>query len=647
MKKLKIIFLIFLFGFYLYNLCPTIFVGDSPEIITATHTLGIAHPPGYPAFTVISRFFVEIFPFGNPAYRSNFVNAFFLLLCICLMFEEIPITLILYFSLSPLVFKSALYTEVFTLNLLFAVIVVFLLKNGKRKHIFLASFIFGIGLANHQTLVLLLPGVFYLLHRKKFFTKENISYLLVFFLLGFSINFFLLIRAKQSPVLNWGEPVNFKKLLRVLLRKDYGTFALTGSHYKLRISSFFESFVFGFKFFGPFFVFFPLTYFFYKKTPFLNFLFISFFFTGPFFYFFSGLHSSNAKFIEAIIERFYLLPSFFAILIGAQVLKNLKFKKIIEVSAVLLSVLFIFENQKTCLKNFYSLSDFTDTVLRQTSPSDALVIQKGAVGDDLIFALAYKKFVEGRPSPQIFSPFGAIFPRLNLTDLKKFEKKYFFAFSKNQVPANFKFENFLWKEKRTFEDEIFWRISGLYDYRVRSFEILYFYFNLLEHPSFQMAEITNVLGEDIDWLLVNVGSIWQSLRKTKRAKVCYEKAIKLNPSLAEAFNNLAVLYYHRKNYAGAYEYFRKAVRIQPDSTRFYNLGLSQVQLGRIKEAVESFKNSLRYNPLNYRAFNELGLIELNKGNFKKALFYFEKGLKINPQDGNLRFNFKLAKSKLK
>jgi len=550
-------------------------------------------------------------------------------------------------SLSPLVFKSALYTEVFTLNLLFAVIVVFLLKNGKRKHIFLASFIFGIGLANHQTLVLLLPGVFYLLYRKKFFTKENISYLLVFFLLGFNINFFLLVRAKQSPVLNWGEPVNFKKLLRVLLRKDYGTFALTGSHYKLRISSFFESFVFGFKFFGPLFVFFPLTYFFYKKTPFLNFLFISFFFTGPFFYFFSGLHSPNAKFTEAIIERFYILPSFFCILMGSEILKRMRLKIIGHLSILVVSMFFLLEVRKVSLRNFYSLSDFTNAILRQTSSSDMLVIQKGAVGDDFVFALAYKKLVEGVPSPQIFSPFGAIFPRLKPADLKKFEKKFFFAFSKNQVPANFKFENFLWKEQKTFKDEVFWRISGLYDYRVRSFEILYFYFNLLEHPASQLAEIISVLGEDIDWLLVNVGSIWESLGKTKRAKVCYEKAIKLNPSLAEAFNNLAVLYYHRKNYAGAYEYFRKAVRIQPDSTRFYNLGLSQVQLGRIKEAVESFKNSLRYNPLNYRAFNELGLIELNKGNFKKAMFYFEKGLKINPQDENLRFNFKLAKSKLK
>src|SRR5438477_3833632 len=48
---------------------------DSGDLINAIFTLGIAHPPGYPLYVIIGKFFVKALPFANPAYRVNLLSA--------------------------------------------------------------------------------------------------------------------------------------------------------------------------------------------------------------------------------------------------------------------------------------------------------------------------------------------------------------------------------------------------------------------------------------------------------------------------------------------------------------------------------------------------------------------------------------------
>ncbi len=50
---------------------------DSGDMITSAYTLGIAHPPGYPLYVLLGKFFTIIIPFGNIAYRINLMSVFF------------------------------------------------------------------------------------------------------------------------------------------------------------------------------------------------------------------------------------------------------------------------------------------------------------------------------------------------------------------------------------------------------------------------------------------------------------------------------------------------------------------------------------------------------------------------------------------
>ncbi len=59
---------------YVATLAPGILPADSGEFQFVTHVLGIAHPPGYPLYTLLGKLFT-LLPFGDVAYRVNLLSA--------------------------------------------------------------------------------------------------------------------------------------------------------------------------------------------------------------------------------------------------------------------------------------------------------------------------------------------------------------------------------------------------------------------------------------------------------------------------------------------------------------------------------------------------------------------------------------------
>lgn len=49
-------------------------LGDSGELIISAYQLSIAHPPGYPLFTILGKIFTFL-PFGSVAWRVNLMSA--------------------------------------------------------------------------------------------------------------------------------------------------------------------------------------------------------------------------------------------------------------------------------------------------------------------------------------------------------------------------------------------------------------------------------------------------------------------------------------------------------------------------------------------------------------------------------------------
>ena len=51
--------------------CPSLYVGDCPEIAGAAATYGVPHPPGYPLFTLLTGSLIRLAPALDPAYLAN------------------------------------------------------------------------------------------------------------------------------------------------------------------------------------------------------------------------------------------------------------------------------------------------------------------------------------------------------------------------------------------------------------------------------------------------------------------------------------------------------------------------------------------------------------------------------------------------
>src|SRR5207247_3880947 len=63
------------FAVYAAGACPTIYVGDSGELVTAVHILGIPHPTGYPLYVLLGKLWTLLFPVGSVAWRMSLFSA--------------------------------------------------------------------------------------------------------------------------------------------------------------------------------------------------------------------------------------------------------------------------------------------------------------------------------------------------------------------------------------------------------------------------------------------------------------------------------------------------------------------------------------------------------------------------------------------
>lgn len=256
------ILLIFLFPFYLYTMSPSVSVGDSGEFIAAATTLALPHAPSYPLFSLLGKCAVLLNPFAHLAYRVNLVSLFFGVGTAILFFflaEQIGLSVsasliaAFTFLFSNLLWEPSITAEVFSLNSFFAILLLccFFLRKNLFQKLCLSSFLLGLGLGNHHTLVLVVPSLL-LLYLRELVTMQStlptnlplrfgervgvrwmvrgihhLPFSILFFLLGFSIYLYLPIRSFKNPPLDWSNPETFENFWRVITRADYGSLALT------------------------------------------------------------------------------------------------------------------------------------------------------------------------------------------------------------------------------------------------------------------------------------------------------------------------------------------------------------------------------------------------------------------------------------
>jgi len=228
-KKLAFLWRIILSGpalvfqsllFYMITLAPGIYGFDSAELSSGVHSLGIIHPPGYPLYILIGKVFA-LLPFGTLAYRLNIMSAVFASLTV--MFLYYVLSRLLYsrvvawaaafiFAVSNYFWQMALVAEVYTLHTfslaLELLILLLWINYGKKRFLFLFSFIYGLSLCNHTSGILFAPGFTWLIVSSRYWdwkwrSARTVISMFSFFLIGLLPYIYLPLASSSEPPLNY------------------------------------------------------------------------------------------------------------------------------------------------------------------------------------------------------------------------------------------------------------------------------------------------------------------------------------------------------------------------------------------------------------------------------------------------------------
>lgn len=167
---------------YIVTSAPSIveFFDDSLEFQLVGPSLGIAHPTGYPLYTLLGAFWSRVlFPVGNWAWRMNLLSALiasWTVLLVFLVARRLTLTPVepakhlsnvcglaaaIAFAISPVWWSQATIAEVYALHNLFVALILFaaLKFTPSSPPPLLLSLLLGFALTHHRTSILLIPGL--------------------------------------------------------------------------------------------------------------------------------------------------------------------------------------------------------------------------------------------------------------------------------------------------------------------------------------------------------------------------------------------------------------------------------------------------------------------------------------------------------
>ena len=219
------------FAFYLAGASPGVAARDAADMSLAAWSLGVAHPPGYPLYSILGHSWLTVFPWGNPGYRLAVLSCLAAAGAVAFLFLSVrrrygswaALTASCLFAVSAPLWKFALIQEKYALHACIVAVLIYL-SEGEQGSFWrrarLSGFVAGLGLVNHQSLILFLPG-FLLLWRSECrrygsSLSKIVSVAVPWSLAGLSLYIFLWIRLGS-----------FGEALSVLMRSQYGAGTLS------------------------------------------------------------------------------------------------------------------------------------------------------------------------------------------------------------------------------------------------------------------------------------------------------------------------------------------------------------------------------------------------------------------------------------
>jgi hypothetical protein len=247
------------FGLYAFTANPDVTFTDNGELAGVLSVFGVAHPTGYPLFTMLGHLWAMLpHPFENIFWLNLFASfttalsagVFFLIAdeiyeMLDMNFKNVlvqPFSIAFIYIVAKTIWEQGLSLEVYSLQLLmFNLIILGFLKviNSDKpdRWLLLTALFAGLGFANHMTTILIMPGLlvafFMLKNEKSAFLNNKLKSLLILaipFLAGLSLYISLPLISSGEPAFNWGAVHrSLDKFLYHVQGKQYQIWMFSGS----------------------------------------------------------------------------------------------------------------------------------------------------------------------------------------------------------------------------------------------------------------------------------------------------------------------------------------------------------------------------------------------------------------------------------
>lgn len=613
-KTVLLLFFSFTAAVYLNNLTRDIYSGDLGDLVTASFVAGVPHPPGYPLFTFLG-FILSHLPVPLPIVsKVGLISVFSSLLGLFIFYKlsyrvsrDFLISLL---SISILAFSYMFWLhseipEVFALNNFFALILFYLAvvfyQEKRIIHLYLFVFFLSLSLTHHQTILFIFPSLLILVikHFKFIFlSKKRATLLLIFGILGLLPYAYIPIAALRNPVINWGDASSLENFIRLVLRKDYGEFA--PNPFNVSYADLLTELMFVKDYLSK--LIFTLTppvivlcligiarLFVVDKRILFSFL-LGFLFSGPFFVFYGTRFVTNTGEF-GVIERFYVLSSVTFLLFlpyGLFVLRRFFdaiFTRLFSKSTVYsaLCIVILFSIPFTLFKDNFAKTDLSKTKIGNNLALDILMhLPRGSVifphTDTTTFNIWYAHHVLGiRPDIEIVNMPGAggySYQKYLAQNNNESSKGILLEF-KEKVPVFFTYETSFGS------DDLILVPRGL------TFELIY---------------KKNVPAKEM--YIEQIEKTLSALRIPRKTDLSPSEKNLITPEITTFYSNGLLnignfVHFYYKDPKSALAYYQEASFVDYENYAAYaNLAVSQYKaLKDCKNSVKNIQNALKYYPI--------------------------------------------------
>lgn len=128
-----------------------------------------------------------------------------------------------------------------------------------------------------------------------------------------------------------------------------------------------------------------------------------------------------------------------------------------------------------------------------------------------------------------------------------------------------------------------------------------------------------------------IGMCYMQTQETAKASSYFEEAIKVDAHYLPAHINLALIRFHEKKYDEAISFLTYAQQLSPNNPDLlFLLAKTYLQLQNTVEAKYYFKETIRFNALEKKAYLYLGHLSLMENKLEEANFYYDMLLTFTP-----------------